>query len=414
MCNNTHVMNKEKLKGIIKTVIQFILNPRLLLCLGLGWIITNGWSYVLFALGTYFGIGWMVAVGGGYMAFLWFPFTPEKVVTVVIAIALLRFFFPNDQKTLAILKNLYEKAKAAVKNRKNLTEEQKKKRKKRRIIVLSALASLIIIAASVIAWGNKALVTTKITVTSADIPQSFDGFRIVQISDLHNAEFGKNNHRLIDDIKEADPDIIVLTGDMIDGNRTDIDVTLDFSQKVAEIAPTYFVTGNHEAGIGDSYFSMKIQLEEIGIKILDQTHDIIEINGEKICIAGINDLGFFVAGKYDEEDLANFTDTLSEMLSQTENYYTVLLSHRPDLFEQYVEAGVDLVLTGHAHGGQIRIPFVGGVYSPGQGMFPEFDSGIYKNGDTQMIVSRGLGNSRFPLRVNNRPEIILAVLNSES
>lgn len=414
MCNNTHVMNKEKLKGIIKTVIQFILNPRLLLCLGLGWIITNGWSYVLFALGTYFGIGWMVAVGGGYMAFLWFPFTPEKVVTVVIAIALLRFFFPNDQKTLAILKNLYEKAKAAVKNRKNLTEEQKKKRKKRRIIVLSALAGLIIIAASVIAWGNKALVTTKITVTSADIPQSFDGFRIVQISDLHNAEFGKNNHRLIGDIKEADPDIIVLTGDMIDANRTDMDITLDFSQKVAEIAPTYFVTGNHEAGLGEKYFSMKIRLEEIGIKILDQTHDIIEINGEKICIAGINDLGFFVAGKYDEEDLANFTDTLSEMLDQTEEYYTILLSHRPDLFEQYVEAGVDLIFTGHAHGGQIRIPFVGGVYSPGQGMFPEFDSGIYKNGDTQMIVSRGLGNSRFPLRVNNRPEIILAVLNSES
>lgn len=407
-------MNKEKLKGIIKTVIQFILNPRLLLCLGLGWIITNGWSYVLFALGTYFGIGWMVAVGGGYMAFLWFPFTPEKVITVVIAIALLRFFFPNDQKTLAILKNLYEKAKAAVKNRKNITEEQKKKRRKRRIIVLSALVGLIVIATSVAAWGNKALVTTKITVTSAEIPQSFDGFRIVQISDLHNAEFGKNNHRLIDDIKEADPDIIVLTGDMIDGNRTDMDVTLDFSQKVVEIAPTYFVTGNHEAGLGEKYFSMKIRLEEIGIKILDQTHDIIEINGEKICIAGINDLGFFVAGKYDEEDLANFTDTLSEMLNQTENYYTVLLSHRPDLFEQYVEAGVDLVFTGHAHGGQIRIPFVGGVYSPGQGMFPEFDSGIYKNGDTQMIVSRGLGNSRFPLRVNNRPEIILAVLNSES
>lgn len=407
-------MNKEKLKGIIKTVIQFILNPRLLLCLGLGWIITNGWSYVLFALGTYFGIGWMVAVGGGYMAFLWFPFTPEKVITVVIAIALLRFFFPNDQKTLAILKNLYEKAKAAVKNRKNITEEQKKKRRKRRIIVLSALVGLIVIATSVVAWGNKALVTTKITVTSAEIPQSFDGFRIVQISDLHNAEFGKNNHRLIDDIKEANPDIIVLTGDMTDGNRTDMDVTLDFSQKVVEIAPTYFVTGNHEAGLGEKYFSMKIRLEEIGIKILDQTHDIIEINGEKICIAGINDLGFFVAGKYDEEDLANFTDTLSEMLNQTENYYTVLLSHRPDLFEQYVEAGVDLVFTGHAHGGQIRIPFVGGVYSPGQGMFPEFDSGIYKNGDTQMIVSRGLGNSRFPLRVNNRPEIILAVLNSES
>lgn len=407
-------MNKEKLKGIIKTVLQFILNPRLLLCLGLGWIITNGWSYVLFALGTYFGIGWMVAVGGGYMAFLWFPFTPEKIVTVIIAIALLKFFFPNDQKTLAILKNMYEKAKAAVKNRKNITEEKKKKRKKRIIIVLSVLAGLIIMATVVIAWGNKALVTTKINVTSVDIPQSFDGFRIVQISDLHNAEFGKNNHRLIEDIKEADPDIIVMTGDIIDANRTDIEIALDFSQKMVQIAPTYFVTGNHEAGIGDDYFSMKIHLEEFGVKILDQSHDIIEINGEKICIAGINDLGFFVTGKYDEQDLINFTDALSEVLDKTEDCYTVLLSHRSDLFEQYVEAGVDLVFTGHAHGGQIRIPFVGGVYSPGQGMFPEYDSGIYKKDNTQMIVSRGLGNSRFPFRVNNRPEIILAVLNSES
>lgn len=412
MCNNTYVMNKEKVKNIIKTVIQFILNPRLLLCLGLGWIITNGWSYVFFVVGTYFGIGWMAAVGGGYMAFLWFPFTPEKLVTIIIAIALLRLLFPNDQKTLAILKNLYGKAKSAVKNRKNITEEQKKTRKRRRLIVLSTLSVLLIIAVVWIAWGNKALVTTKIIVRDEKIPQGFDGFRIVQISDLHNAEFGVDNRKLIEDIKEARPDIVVFTGDMIDGNRTDIDVTICFAEQVAQLAPTYFVTGNHEAGIYEKYNGFKTRLEEAGVIILDNKYSIIEKKDEKICIAGINDLGFFVTGTYDQNDLNLFKNTLSDLLEETKDYYTVLLSHRPDLFDQYVEYEADLVLTGHAHGGQVRIPFVGGVFSPAEGLFPKYDSGIFTQNSTKMIVSRGLGNSRFPFRVNNRPEIIVAVLES--
>lgn len=406
-------MNKEKVKNIIKTVLQFILNPRLLLCLGLAWIITNGWSYVFFAVGTYFGIGWMAAVGGGYMAFLWFPFTPEKLITMVIAIALLRFLFPNDQKTLAILRKLHEKAKLAVKNRKNKTEEQKKTRKSRKLIILSALAVLIIVGGIWIAWGNKALVTTNIIVKSENIPEGFDGFKIVQISDLHDAEFGKNNKKLIDDIKDAKPDVILFTGDMIDGNRTDIDVTVNFAQKVTQIAPTYFVTGNHEAGLYGQYHGFKARLEDAGVVVLDEEYDIIEKNGDKICIAGINDLGFFVTGSYDQNDLNEFKNALEELLKETKDCYTILLSHRSDLFNEYVECDADLVFTGHAHGGQVRIPFIGGVFSPGQGLFPEYDSGLFIENNTQMIVSRGLGNSRFPFRVNNRPEIIVAVLNAE-
>ncbi len=106
------------MKDKVKKVLLFILNPRLLLCFGIAWIITNGWSYVLMALGTYFEIPWMIAVSGAYLTFLWFPFTPEKIFTFAIAIALLRFLFPKDENTLAVLKKGHEKAKAAMKRKK--------------------------------------------------------------------------------------------------------------------------------------------------------------------------------------------------------------------------------------------------------------------------------------------------------
>ena len=118
----------KKVKYWLKKIAMFCLNPRFLLCFGIAWLITNGWSYILFALGTYFGIGWMMAVGGGYMAFLWLPISPEKIVTLAIAIALLKFLFPNDQKTLAVLVQMKNKIKSAVKNRKKKNEEEHKKR----------------------------------------------------------------------------------------------------------------------------------------------------------------------------------------------------------------------------------------------------------------------------------------------
>ena len=113
------------MKERIKKILQFLLNPRLLVCLAVAWLITNGWSYVMFAFGTYFEIGWMIAVSGAYLAFLWLPISPEKIATVAIAIALLRFLFPKDEKTLAVLRNMYQKAKAAIKRRKDKKEARK-------------------------------------------------------------------------------------------------------------------------------------------------------------------------------------------------------------------------------------------------------------------------------------------------
>ena len=107
------------MKNKLKKVLQFFANPRLLFCVAIAWMITNGWSYILFGIGTYFNISWMIAVGGAYLAFLWIPISPEKVVTCAIALGLLRWLFPNDQKTLAVLKELYEKAKQAIRKKKD-------------------------------------------------------------------------------------------------------------------------------------------------------------------------------------------------------------------------------------------------------------------------------------------------------
>jgi len=395
-------MNKEKIKSIFKTIIQFIFNPRLLLCLGLGWIITNGWSYIMFVLGSYFGIGWMIAVSGSYMAFLWFPFTPEKIITIIIAITLLRLLFPNDTKTLAILKKLHEKAKNALNNRKNISQEERKRKRKKRIIILSSLATIVIVVAVWIGWGNKALMITEITVVDDRIPESFEGFRIAQISDLHNALFGEDNEKLLEMLKQARPDIIVITGDLIDANRTNVHISADFCEKALDLAPVYFVTGNHEAGALNKYKDLKNRLTNMGVQILEENFEIIEKNGEKLCIAGISDPGF----------LPEFSSELEKLMIETSEFYTVLLSHRPELIHEYKNYGAELVLTGHAHGGQIRVPFIGGLMAPGQGAFPDYDAGLYQEGTTRMIVSRGLGNSRFPFRVNNRPEIVVAVLSA--
>lgn len=120
------------MKEKFKTILQFILNPHFLLCFGIAWLITNGWSYIVFLLGTWLGISWMIAISGTYMALLWFPFTPEKLITVVIAMALLRLFFPNDRKTLGILRNMYAKTKEAIQHRKEKRAQEKSTKKNNR------------------------------------------------------------------------------------------------------------------------------------------------------------------------------------------------------------------------------------------------------------------------------------------
>jgi len=282
--------------------------------------------------------------------------------------------------------------------------------KKKRRILLGAMAVFLSVLVIWTVWGNTALELNRYTVASDRLPEGFDGYRIAHVSDLHNTEMGKENEKLLTVLREAEPDIIAITGDLIDCRRTDIEVALQFTAAAMEIAPCYFVAGNHEARIS-GYDELKERLTEQGVIILEDARVNLEQSGETIVLLGVNDPGFPTDSLGD--DSGTVMTRKLQALSQDKDGFTILLSHRPELFESYVDGNIDLVLSGHAHGGQFRIPFVGGVLVPNQGWFPEYDAGLFEEKATTMIVSRGIGNSVFPFRFNNRPEVILIELESE-
>ena len=284
------------------------------------------------------------------------------------------------------------------------------KTKKKKIVILSIVAVLLVLLIIWIAWGNKALELNSYTISSDKLPVAFDGYRIAQVSDLHNAEMGKDNEKLISMLKDATPDIIVITGDMIDSRNTKVDVALSFAEQAVKIAPCYYVTGNHEARV-DEYSDLKDGLLELGVIVLEDDRVDIELSGETITLIGVDDPSFQTDYLFGDDETV-VESKLAELTSEDDGY-TVLLSHRPELFDIYVESGVDLVFSGHAHGGQFRLPFIGGVAAPNQGLFPKYDAGIYTEGNTNVVVSRGVGNSIIPFRVNNRPEVILIELTTQ-
>lgn len=268
--------------------------------------------------------------------------------------------------------------------------------------------AFVIAAAVYLYWGNNSITVTEYAVSSAKLPKSFDGYRIVQVSDLHNKDFGK---KLTDKIVAAKPDIIVITGDIIDSYHTKIAVSAEFAEAVSKIAPVYYVTGNHENRIAE-YSALRTQMEGMGITVLDGKTVNLEKNGGTITLSGIDDLTFFNSSMLSENRF-EFKANLRSIAAETGENTSILLSHRPELLDIYAETGFDVVFSGHAHGGQIRLPFVGGLFCPDQGFFPEYTEGIHTKDGTNMIVSRGLGNSIFPLRVFNRPELVVCELRME-
>ena len=283
------------------------------------------------------------------------------------------------------------------------------KKNRTKIILLSVIGLILVTLIIWIAWENKALELNMYNISSNELPKGFDGFRIAQVSDLHNAEMGKDNQKLISILKDAEPDIIVITGDMIDSRNTNVDIALAFAEKAMQIAPCYYVTGNHESRVSE-YDALKEGLNRLGVTVLEDAKTELIVSGEKITIIGVDDPNFKT--DYLLNDESAIKSNLNELMSEDAGY-TILLSHRPELFEAYVDSGVDVVFSGHAHGGQFRIPFIGGVVAPNQGLFPQYDSGIYTKENTNMIVSRGVGNSIVPFRINNRPEVIVVELSSQ-
>ena len=279
--------------------------------------------------------------------------------------------------------------------------------KKKTICILSGILLILIVWT---AWGNTALELNTYTIGSRGLLDAFDGYRIAQVSDLHNAEFGDGNQRLLDMLREAEPDMIAITGDLIDSRKTNIAVALAFAEEAVRIAPCYYVSGNHEARVPE-YRELKAGLEAAGVTVLDDARVEIEISGKSITIIGVNDPSFLA--DYLTSDAAVMDRKLSELSSEDAGF-TILLSHRSELFGTYVAYDMDLVLTGHAHGGQFRLLLIGGLIAPNQGLFPKYDDGLYSEGNTNMIVSRGLGNSIIPFRFNNRPEVVLIELKSQN
>ena len=278
------------------------------------------------------------------------------------------------------------------------------KRKKTVIGVSTLLAVLIIFFTYV---GNYDIETNKYNIKSEKIPESFDGFRIVQVSDLHNTEFDKYHRTVVSPVFHAEPDIIVITGDMIDSRNTDVDVALSFAQKAVNIAPVYYINGKHESRVPEEYEKLKQGLTEAGVTVLENESVDITVGEDTITLIGINDPTFRME-LVDDAMEQNIAHQLMSVIPDNDNF-KVLLAHRPEYFDVYA-GNVDLVLSGHAHGGQFRIPFVGGLVAPGQGFFPEYYEGSHIKENTEMIVSRGVGNSIIPFRINNKPEIIVAEL----
>lgn len=275
---------------------------------------------------------------------------------------------------------------------------KKPKNKKKRIVIISIALVVLFLFCFI---NNNILVVSEYEYKGDKIPEAFDGFTIVQISDLHNKEYPFDQKYLMNKIEDSNPDIIVITGDIVDSSHTDMDGALEFARKCVELAPTYYITGNHEYWISKTDLEELISsLEEIGVICLED-----ECVSVKQGDANINLIGL------DEKSLAD--ETLKNMMLDigTEDF-NILLAHEPQYIDDYARSGVDLVLSGHAHGGQVRLPFVGGMYAPDQGFMPNYTEGEYTVGNTTMIVSRGIGNSVIPLRVFNLPEIVVIKLKS--
>ena len=274
----------------------------------------------------------------------------------------------------------------------------------RRRLLLYIPAALLAILTGWLIWGNRTLEVTALTVPVKALPAPFEGLRIAHVSDLHARRFGTEQKTLLDAIAEAKPDLIAVTGDLIDYDTDDFTEVKELIEGALKIAPVYYVMGNHEA-TNANYSKLFDYLEQTGVVLLFDCAETLTRDGETLTLLGLSDRSMPDVG--DDDTLIHRLDALAKEAEGCR----ILLSHRPELMESVYAGRVELVLSGHAHGGQIRFPFVGGLLAPGQGLFPQYTAGVYSVGDTRMVVSRGLGGPEP--RVNNRPQLLILTLTSE-
>ena len=271
---------------------------------------------------------------------------------------------------------------------------------------LTALIILALIAAAaafLIKDSRDDLEISRYEVKSQKLPESFDGFKIVQLSDLHGAEFGEDGMGLVEKVEELEPDIIALTGDFVT-DEGDLAAVEKLAARLTELCPVYFVSGNHEFGSG---LAVKVRniLERAGVKYLSNEYLTISRGEDEILLGGVEDPLAYA-------DMLSPDELAQKMNDAAPDAFKILLGHRNYWMTEYPELPVDLIFCGHAHGGLIRIPGVGGLIGTDRRLFPDFDAGEYNNGRYTLIVSRGLGNSVPIPRVYNRPEIVCVELSS--
>lgn len=273
---------------------------------------------------------------------------------------------------------------------------------------------LCLLAVLLLYLDNTLVKLTRYTVRSSEIPQEFDGFKIIQLSDIHGAEFGDGNLRLIDKIERTEPDAILITGDIVNNQGDDEAEAEIFDNIMTEldgVAPIYAVTGNHDE-MNDEFYSY--------IDKWEREHNIRWLNNETVTLTS-GESSIYLSGIDDPKiwSIDERTEKVREAMASMEvsDGYNILMFHRADMLDMFIDSQYDIVFSGHLHGGQWRIPFVGGLMSPNMEMFPEYSGGRYERGGKTFIVSCGLGNKQtFPgtgitiPRIFNMAEIVEVTL----
>lgn len=276
--------------------------------------------------------------------------------------------------------------------------------RRRKTAVLLVLTALL--AAGFLLWGNCSLQTTETALVSPALPPAFDGLRIVELADLHGRVFGRGSRRLLAAVRRAEPDLICIDGDLFD-EHTDLAMLPPLLRGLCAIAPVYYVTGNHEWRV-PGLRGILAQMRACGVTVLQDDWRVLRRGEDALIVAGTDDPCGPAERKTPAELIADIRADAGEAA------FLLLLAHRNDQLPQWSALGVQAVLAGHCHGGVVRLPFVGGLFGTDRRLFPAWDAGLYRQGETALYVSRGLGYTNVHFRLFNRPEVAVIVLRQGS
>lgn len=283
------------------------------------------------------------------------------------------------------------------------------RRKRMYTIVIVLLLLLVVLLRIYI--DNEIPKVSNVEIKSSKLPEVFDGYKIVQLSDLHSKSFGNNNEMLIDMIDKESPNIIVMTGDMVTANEKDFTVFYSLVKELTKKYRVYYVYGNHE---GELSLKLKSEitafLKENGVIVLDNDYISIEKNNEKINLYGLCYTQKYYSYKGGKKHIITENYIKNKLGTIDKNKYNILLTHNPLFFDAYSGYGFDLTLSGHVHGGLIRLPFIGGILSPERKFFPQYSAGVYEKGNSKLVVSRGLSRGTKGFRFFNRPDVVSITL----